>query len=119
MRGQEAELQRHLLRDLTAEEAFGRPAPHHATVEPVEAPQPAGDPAGALLGEHELEVRVPFEHAGEDEVPQRAVRDDRKLDQQDGAALALEQLERSASRLVTEQARKQPDAAQRKLSQFG
>ena len=40
-----------------------------------------GHPARALLGEHELQVGVAFEHAREDQVPQRAVRVDRDLDQ--------------------------------------
>ena len=49
--------------------------------EPVEVGERAGNPARALLGEHELESRMALEHAREDQVPERAVRVDRDLDQ--------------------------------------
>ena len=65
------------------EHGLCRAAMGHAAVEPVERLEPAGHPAEALLGEHDAQARVPFEHTAEDEVPRRAVRVPRELDEHD------------------------------------
>ena len=61
----------------------GRAAdPGEAAVVVVEPGELLGHPRRALLGEHELQVRVAFHHPGEDQVPERAVRPPGDLEQE-------------------------------------
>ena len=71
--------ERHLGGDLAAEQVLGRGLDAHAALEPVEAPQRAGNPARALLGQHEAQVRMAFEHAAEHQVVHAAMAEDRDL----------------------------------------
>ena len=73
--------ERQLLDRRAAEVVLRRRRYAHALGEPVEVGQRAGNPTRPLLGQHELESRMALEHAREDQVPERAVRVDRDLDE--------------------------------------
>ena len=81
-----------------AEVRLGGGRDAHALGEPVEVLQRARHPARALLGEHELQVRMAFEHTREDQGPQRAVRVDRDLDEHHRARRRIGEVERRGAR---------------------
>ena len=75
---------RHFRRRGAEELRLGRVGRGHAAVEPVQRLEAAGQPGHALLGDHEAQRRVPLEHAGEDEVPDRAVAEPGDLNEHHG-----------------------------------
>ena len=104
-------LQRQLLDDGQAPLPFLRAdRVAHAIEEVVERTEEVGNPRGALLGEHELQVRVPVERAADDEVREHVVRPPRDLEQEhhdvllfgpaDGARAAAVVVDRHAELLA-------------------
>jgi len=57
----------------------------HASVEPVEGLEAAGQPRDTLLGEDDPKRWEPLEHAREDEVPHRSVGEPGQLDEHHGS----------------------------------
>ena len=74
---------------LTGCPGAGSAAGRHAPVVVVERGELLGQPGGALLGEHHLQAGMAFEHAGEDQVPEGAVRPPGDLEQEHHLGLGV------------------------------